>query len=188
MGQDKALMPFLGEPLISRLIRRLAHLADELLITTNNPQDYEFTGLRLVPDLIPGAGALGGLYTALASAAHPIAAVAACDLPFASPALFEFLYARLRDGDVDAVVPVSLEGLYEPFHAVYRREVCLPAVKTALDAGQHKLISWFPQVNVELIQPEIWRPLDPEGMAFINVNTPEEFKEAEEIAARIEGG
>ncbi len=83
-------------------------------------------------------------------------------------------------------MPVSPEGLYEPFHAVYRRETCLPAVKAALDAGQHKMISWFPRVKMELVQPETWRPLDPEGMAFINVNTPEEFKEAEEIASRME--
>ncbi len=96
MGQDKALMPFLGEPLISRLIRRLAPLADEIILTTNNPESYAFTGLRLVPDLIPGSGALGGLYTALSEATHAYAAVAACDLPFASPALFEFLYARIQ--------------------------------------------------------------------------------------------
>ncbi|RME08873.1 MAG: molybdopterin-guanine dinucleotide biosynthesis protein MobB, partial [Anaerolineae bacterium] len=64
MGQDKALMPFLGEPLVRRVLRRLRPLADELLITTNNPQDYPPLGVRLVPDVIPDRGALGGLLTA----------------------------------------------------------------------------------------------------------------------------
>lgn len=182
MGQDKGVMPFLGEPLVQRIIHRLAPLADEMLITTNHPEPYQFTDLPLIPDLLPGVGALAGLYTALASASHPYTAVVACDLPFASPAVFEFLYARLRSEGLDGVVPVSHEGLYEPFHAVYRTQTCLPAVKAALDEGQKKLISWFPRVKIELVKPEIWHPLDPEGLAFVNVNTPEEFLEAEQLA------
>ena len=42
MGQDKALLPFLGEPLIVRLIRRLSPIAEQMLITTNFPADYRF--------------------------------------------------------------------------------------------------------------------------------------------------
>ena len=84
MGEDKALKPFLGRPLIQRVIDRLTPIADELIVTTNRPAEYAFLNLRLVPDLKPGRGALGGLYTAIASAAHPLVAVVACDMPFAS--------------------------------------------------------------------------------------------------------
>ena len=89
MGQDKALMPFLGRPLIQRVIERLTPIADEVLVTTNNPEDYRFLGLPLFPDLKPARGALGGLYTALSSAACEAVAVVACDMPFASGALIE---------------------------------------------------------------------------------------------------
>src|SRR3970040_1082192 len=84
MGEDKALKPFLGRPLIQRLIERLSPVADELIVTSNRPEDYAFLDPRftLHTDLKPGRGALGGLYTALASAAHPIVAVIACDMPF----------------------------------------------------------------------------------------------------------
>ncbi len=87
MGQDKALLPFLGKPLIQRVIERVASLADELLVTTNRPEAYQFLDLPLFPDVIPGRGALGGLYTALSAASQPLVAVVACDMPFASPAL-----------------------------------------------------------------------------------------------------
>src|SRR5688572_32807648 len=87
MGEDKALKTFLGRPLIQRVIERLSPIADELIVTTNRPDDYAFLNLRLVPDLKPGRGALGGLYTAIASAAHPIVAVVACYMPFASSSL-----------------------------------------------------------------------------------------------------
>src|SRR6185369_4678742 len=89
MGEDKALKPFLGRPLIQRLVERLSPIADEMIVTTNRPEEYRFLGLRLTPDLKPGRGALGGLYTALASASQPHVAVVACDMPFASPTLLE---------------------------------------------------------------------------------------------------
>ena len=60
MGQDKALKLFLGRPLIQRVIERLQPIADELLVTTNHPEDYAFLNLPLFTDLKPGRGALGG--------------------------------------------------------------------------------------------------------------------------------
>ena len=89
MGEDKALKPFLGRPLIQRVIESLTPISDEMIVTTNRPAEYGFLNLRLIPDLKPGRGALGGLYTAIASASHPFVAVAACDMPFASKNFFE---------------------------------------------------------------------------------------------------
>jgi len=181
MGEDKALKLFLGRPLIQRVIERLAPIADEILVTTNCPDDYAFLGLRLVPDLVAGRGALGGLYTALASAASPIVAVAACDMPFASASLLEAATRLMVQEEADVVIARTNEG-YEPFHAVYRRAACVPAIQSAIQADQWKVIAWFPQVKVrELTMGEVTR-LDPSGLAFWNVNTPEEFAEAERLA------
>jgi molybdopterin-guanine dinucleotide biosynthesis protein A len=181
MGEDKALKPFLGRPLIQRVIERLAPIADELIVTSNRPEDYGFLNLRLFSDLKPDRGALGGLYTAIASAAHPIVAVVACDMPFASQTLIEGMSRLLVEYEADVVIAKSEEG-YEPLHAVYRRATCLPAIESALDADQWKVIAWFPQVKVHILAPEDIRHYDPSGLAFWNVNTPDEFAEAETIA------
>jgi molybdopterin-guanine dinucleotide biosynthesis protein A len=189
MGEDKALKPFLGRPLIQRVIERLSLIADELIVTTNSPEDYSFlntsTGsvhrLRLVSDLKPGRGALGGLYTAIASASHPIVAVVACDMPFASSALFEAANRILVEDEADVVIGKTDEG-YEPIHAIYRRETCLPAIESAIEADMWKVIAWFPQVKVRVLTPDEIKRYDPSGLAFWNVNTPEEFSKAEKIA------
>jgi len=181
MGQDKALLPFLGRPLIQRVVDRLSPIADETIVTTNRPDDYRFLGLPLYPDLKPGRGALGGLYTALASATFEIVAVVACDMPFASPSLLEAGYRLLIEEEADVVIPDSGEGL-EPLHAVYRRETCLPAIESAIKADQWRLISWFPQVRVRVLQPDEVKLYDPQGLAFWNLNTPEEFAEGEKTA------
>jgi len=191
MGEDKALKTFLGRPLIQRIVERLAPIADELIVTTNRPDDYTFLttstdSIRDVPlslraDLKPDRGALGGLYTAIASARQPIVAVVACDMPFASAALLEAANRLLVEERFDVVIPKSEEG-YEPLHAIYRRETCLPAIESAIDADQWKVIAWFPQVKVRVLTPEEIKRYDPSGLAFWNVNTPEEFVEAEKIA------
>ena len=181
MGEDKALKTFLGRPLIQRVTDRLTSIADELIVTTNRPENYAFLNLPLFPDLKPGRGALGGLYTAIASAKHPLVAVVACDMPFASANLLEAESSMLLEEDVDVVIPKSDEG-YEPLHAVYRRETCLPAIESAIEADQWKVIAWFPQVKVRVLTTDESKRYDLLGLAFWNVNTPEEFAEAEKIA------
>jgi molybdopterin-guanine dinucleotide biosynthesis protein A len=181
MGEDKALKTFLGRPLIQRVIERLTPIADELIVTTNRPEDYTFLGLRLVSDIKPGRGALGGLYTAIASASNPIVAVVACDMPFASAALVEAAGRLLVEEKADVVIAKTDEG-YEPIHAIYRRETCLPAIESAIEADMWKVIAWFPQVKVRVLTSDEIKRYDPPGLAFWNVNTPAEFEKAEKIA------
>lgn len=181
MGQDKALLPFLGQPLIVRVLNRVAYLADEVLVTTNRPEEYRFLGLPLSPDLRPGRGALGGLYTALSVASRPLVAVVACDLPFANGPLLAAELALLESTASDAVIPLS-EGGTEPFHALYRRATCLPAIETALQEDKWRVDSWFKDIRLYRMTPEEVRLSDPKGIAFSNVNTQEEFRQAEDLA------
>jgi len=181
MGEDKALKSFLGRPLIQRVIDRLMLIADELIVTTNRPAEYEFLNLRLVSDLRPGRGALGGLYTAITSATSPLVAVVACDMPFASPMFFEGARRLMVEEEADIVIGKTDEG-YEPIHALYRRETCLPAIESAIDADQWKAISWFSKVKVRTLTPDEVKAFDPSGLCFWNLNTPEEFIEAEKLA------
>jgi len=181
MGEDKALKTFLGRPLIQRVVERLTSIADEIIVTTNHPDNYRFLNLRLFSDIKPDRGAFGGLYTAIASATHPTVAVVACDMPFASATLIETMSRLLVDEEADVVIAKSEEG-YEPLHAIYRRETCLPAIESAIAADQWKVIAWFPQVKVRVLTSEEIKLSDPQGLAFWNVNTPEEFAQAEQIA------
>lgn len=182
MGQDKALLPFLGKPLIERVLQRVRPLADETLITTNTPAGYRYLKLPLVPDIIPDRGALGGLYTALHATRGDLVAVVACDMPFVSAKILAACAEVLRDNpDIDAAIPRSEYGL-EPLHAVYRRETCLPAVKAAIDADQWRMIAWHNQARIQELRAEKLHRLDPRGLAFMNVNTPEEFRHAESLA------
>ena len=181
MGQDKALLPFLGETLLVRVMKRVAPLGEEMFVTTNHPERFTDIRVPLVQDELPGMGALGGLYTALSAARYPVVMVVACDMPFVNPELLAEARERLIANEVDVLIPRTKEG-YEPFHAVYRRKTCLPAVHKALQAGERRLISWFPQVEVLTLSGDELLRYDPQGLSFWNVNTPDELRRAEELA------
>jgi molybdenum cofactor guanylyltransferase len=181
MGQDKALIPFLGQPLIERVIKRIGGLADELVINSNRPDAYAFLGLPIYTDIVPDRGALGGLYTALFIAQHSLVSVIACDMPFASPRLLSEERRILEASSADAVIPLTENGT-EPFHAIYRRDRCLPLVKAALDSDNWKVNSWFGEADLVLMPREEILKYDPLQLAFKNVNTPEELHEAEQMA------
>ena len=87
---------------------------------------------------------------------------------------------RMREGQ-DVVIAKSDEG-YEPLHAVYRRETCLPAIEASIDADQWRVIAWFPHVKVRVLTTDEIKQHAPSGLAFWNVNTPEEFSKAETIS------
>ncbi len=178
MGENKALKLFKGQPLVARMAERLSPLAQELLITTPVPEEYEFLGLTGVMDFKPGYGALSGLHTALMAAHQPLVAVLACDMPFIDPILLAVERDLLETEGVDVVLPSSPEGV-EPLHALYRRATCLPAVEAAIAADQRRLISWLGRVRVrEMPAIEVAR-YDPQFRSFINVNSPEDFQRAE---------
>ena len=178
MGQDKALMLFRGVPLIQYVMECLASIADEIIVTTNQPENYGFLGVPLFPDIRPGRGALGGLYTAFKSASCNLVAVVACDMPFASSAFFLAGTKLLSAHEADIVIPRTKYG-YEPLHALYRRDTCIHPIEEALDANKWKVISWFEKVNIHALTPEESTRYNPDGLTFLNLNTPEDFAKAE---------
>jgi molybdopterin-guanine dinucleotide biosynthesis protein A len=185
MGKDKALLPFLGIPLIKRLRDRFSDMGEELLVITNDFPGYRDLDVPLYKDLIPDRGALGGLYTALSISKNPIVVLIAADLPFASPALMAHLIKTLQASDADAAIPSTERGL-EPLHAVYRRNTSLPLVKGAIDQNLWRMNAWFDQAEILILSPEATRKVTSSEYTFLNLNTPEDLQNAEKLASSLD--
>jgi len=169
-GRPKGLLQIDGEPLAVRALRLFTdHLGGALLVA-DDPAPYASLGVRTVPDLLPGHGAPGGLHAALAAAATPWVFAAACDMPFLSRPGLALLAAR-RAGAL-AVVP-RWEGRYQPLHALWSREA-LARIARALQEGNPSLQELVTLVGARVVEAAEWRAFDPAGLAFENVNTPEE--------------
>lgn len=193
MGRSKATVPFLGEPLIWRGINRLLPLADEFIITTNEPENLDFLEdlvelgkIRLVTDEYDKRGALRGVYTAINAASNEYVALVACDMIFPSRNLISAELEALIEEGGDAAVPKTKHG-YEPFHAVYRRSSCLPIIHEATESGESRANGWFDKITVTEFDGRRVAQAEPRGGCFINVNTPEELADAQEriLAGKI---
>ncbi len=185
MGKDKALLPFLGIPLIKRLRDRFSDMGEELLVITNDFSGYQDLAVPLYKDIIPDHGALGGLYTALSISKNPLVGLIAADLPFASPALLAHLIKILLTSGADAAIPSTERGL-EPLHAVYRRDTSLPLVKGAIDQNLWRMNSWFDQAEILILTPEETRRVSSSKYTFLNLNTPEDLQKAEKLALNMD--
>ncbi len=176
-GVDKARLKLGGVSLIDRQLALLRHVARHLLIVANPPERYRDLGLRVVADVLPGHGALGGIYTAVASAPTEQTLVVACDLPFLTVAFLEYLARAGRE--VDVAIPRTEDG-YQPLCASYARRAS-DAIRRRLDHGLLKVTDVLADVRVREIGPEEVAGFDPGRMLFFNVNTPEDYARAKRL-------
>src|SRR3972149_11959699 len=176
MGKNKAFLEVNGERIIDRTKTLFLEIFDEVLLVTNSLPDYLDLNLRMVVDLFPGKGALGGIHTGLFHASNSHAFVAACDMPFLNKSLIKHL-ADLSPG-YDIVIPKTQDGL-QPLHAIYSRK-CLPFMEDLIREDNLKIIDFFHRVQKREVLTEEILPLDPMLTSFLNVNTPEDLARVKE--------
>ena len=180
-GGAKALLELGGRRIIERVIEAVAPAVGDLLIVTNTPEVYAFLGLRMVADVYPDHGSLGGIYSGLKAATGDAAFTVACDMPFLHRDVVRLVVERAGLGDV--VIPRVGDQL-ETLHAAYAKS-CLPHIEERLVAGRLKIVGFFDRVSVvEIPEAEVARYHDP-AIVFMNVNTPDELARAKVLAAHL---
>lgn len=187
MGGDKPLRPLAGQPMIKRVISRIAPQVERLAINANSdPAAYLEYGLPVLPDTIGGhLGPLAGVLTGMEWAAElpgvTHLASAAADTPFLPlnmVARFSALSGPERivlarsNGNRHPVVglwPVKLRGDLERWLRSGE------TMKVQAWAARHELVYCdFAQENDDAPDP------------FFNANTPEELAEAEAFFGRCD--
>jgi molybdopterin-guanine dinucleotide biosynthesis protein A len=173
-GKNKA-MEQLGEMrFIEHAVTSLRPFCDPVVAIVNEMAPYLDLGFTLFRDIIPNQGPLGGIYTALFFSFNDWVFVKATDMPFLVPELASMVI-EAREG-FDAVVP-RLGDYYEPLLALYNRR-CLPFIARQLTAqGERQIVRLYQKIKVRSIEEDEWRQVDPEGLSFRNVNTPQDLAE-----------
>jgi molybdenum cofactor guanylyltransferase len=174
MGRPKALLPFNGEPLIVCIVRALQHLFSDIVVVAAPEQELPQLPATLVRDEVPFQGPVGGIYYGLTAAGGEYCFVTSCDVAFLNFSLISNLLSQISDYDV--VVPYW-ENRFQPLHAVYRRSV-LPLLKEQLERGELRPIFLYDKVRTYKVGEEEIRRFDPEGLSFLNMNTPEDYQSA----------
>jgi molybdopterin-guanine dinucleotide biosynthesis protein A len=170
---DKGLMDFSGKPLIVWVLEILSPVVDELIISLSEGKKSEYleiinVNVKVVEDIYPNIGPLGGLLSSFSKASGDYIAVAPCDSPFIVPKFYPLLFELAKDHD--GAVP-KLGKYYEPLHAVYKRKSTYHAMKKAFKIGKLKPIDAYQYLNLTFASEKHLGLIDPNLTSFTNINT-----------------
>jgi len=190
-GLPKGLVELGGRRILDRVVDAVRAVTETPpLLVANAPEGSSWRpDLRTIPDVRPGCGSLGGIYTALVAGEGPVLCVA-WDMPFVTE---DFLRALVAGASgYDAYLPESgPKGLptgrgrrgVEPLCAVYGPG-CAPAIERRLARGELEAIGFHPDVKVGTLPLDRVRAFGDPDVLFFNVNRPEDLARAEDLWRR----
>jgi len=178
MGQDKAFLELSGRSLLEPVIDLFRSRFNMLLLAGDQAERFSEYDIPIVPDIYPGSS-LGGVHAGLCAAKTEKIFVSPCDLPFPNSALLDHVCSIAEVCDV--IVPVSPQG-YEPLFALYSKS-CLGPIRELLEKKMFRIIDLFSMVQTRFIQGEELASIAGIEQAFLNINTPAEYKRLTEVHA-----
>lgn len=173
-GLNKSDLVIGGRRIIDRQLDVLGHVAEHILVVSNDHHRFRCSGLQVCDDLVCDAGPLSGVHTALVRSPTVRTMVIACDLPFLTARFLRHLAARKTDAD--AVIPRNFIGR-QPLCAVYSR-TCLEPIRRMIALGDFRVSGLGDAVCVTELEPKEVASYDPDGMLLFNVNTPCDYTRA----------
>jgi len=172
MGSPKASLRFGSGTLLQHQIRRLAPLFSEVLVVAKEPPEAALGHARVLLDSTPKQASIYGLSRALEEAEDRVF-VLAVDLPMITPRVIGAIVEKGLATGAPAVVPEA-EGRLQPLAALWRRMV-LPAARARIARGDLSLQDLAREAGAEILTEAEWRPCDPSGNSFANLNTMEDY-------------
>jgi len=181
MGADKAHVQLAGRTLIERVLATVMPLFDDVMISGRD-NTVEIEGTRFIKDRHAGRGPVIGLCAAMQEARHPYLFAIACDMPFVTTGLIEFL-ALSPDG-YDVATPMR-GGRPEPLCARYSA-TCLRGLEQRIREGKRGLVSFIENTHglkVWRISEQELRKIDPDMRSFVDIDSADALAEAERVLA-----
>jgi molybdopterin-guanine dinucleotide biosynthesis protein A len=171
-GRVKSKIIIDGATIISRIISVLGDIFDELIIISNNPEEFSgFSFCKIVQDEIRGAGPLGGIHAAMKASSNNGVFIFAGDMPFLDRAIINKIADAYKESDCDALIPIIGENI-EPLHSVYRSSLA-ENLGSYLRSNQGFAVrDYIKTLNVMYLKLE---GSERTKIAFTNINSPSDI-------------
>lgn len=117
MNSNKALLKLDGLTLVEHIHAMMKSVFEKVVISTNNPEEYNFIDAEKITDLYPGFGPLAGIHSAVSKLNALKIFIVSTDLIFLQPSVIRFLIDYKTDEPI--VVPKAngkvhfMCGLYD---------------------------------------------------------------------------
>ncbi|HHX54073.1 MAG TPA: molybdenum cofactor guanylyltransferase [Clostridiales bacterium] len=174
MGFDKQMLKMQNKRIIDLLIPMLRTRFDDIMVSSRMPELYKLGEVRVIQDVFPDMGPLGGIHSALINAESRSVFTVACDMPFLELPYIDYMMSLLEGGEYDACVTLRKDRI-EPFHAFYCRSG-LPVLEEDLSQGKGSIFYYTRKIRTLMIREDDAAPFLPGWRAFTNLNTREEYE------------
>lgn len=168
MGEDKGLKLINGKPLIQLLIETIEVLNLDIKIVANN-EKYTCFGFPVIADKVKGKGPMGGIFTALCDAREDVLILSA-DTPLVSTEILNKLIRQKKESHISVI---RYNHKVQPLCGIY-------PVKFLMEIENNIKESKLKMMNLLNELPTHYVNETGENEAFLNVNTPEDFKFVEQ--------
>jgi molybdopterin-guanine dinucleotide biosynthesis protein A len=170
--EDKAILPFHGKMLIEHGLEVVKKVCDTVVIACRDEEQKErFKVLcDCVIDQRQGYGPLEGIYQGCAYLGSGHAFVLACDMPFVSGRVIDFLFESALGHS--AAIPAYPWGRFEPLHSVYDIDETRRACRETFKKEKRKIFNMIDLLpDVVFVSTDDIKTFDPHLKTFININT-----------------
>jgi molybdopterin-guanine dinucleotide biosynthesis protein A len=191
LGRNKVAEKVGNRSLLERVISCLAPLDSEIIVVTAEesiiPELTRLSTIKVVKDIFPGKGSLGGVFTGLTLSENIFNLVVAGDMPFLNLRLLKYLISLAEKDGADVVIPRVNDDILEPLHAVYSKK-CLPTMERLISENRLSILELFPLVKVRYVAEDELNALDANHLSFFNINTEADLRKGKELAGKEDCG
>ena len=192
MKRDKGLLDLSNEPMVCRVVEGVSNIVDEVLVVVGSAEQHgEYSDVlgdraEILTDIYGDGSPLVGAITGLQRARGEYALITACDMPFVSPEIVQWIFTEAKGHD--GATFEWPNGWIEPFLSVYHVEHSLRIAKELFEEKNLRLRMILRRLpDIRHIPIDSLRERDPKLLTLFDADTAEAIVEAEKILEKREG-
>ena len=189
MKSNKIFLEFNGEPLLKHVVRETSRISNHIiLVIGKHDKEEDYTNIlpktvEIIHDKTETKAALYGMITGFEAIKSEYAVVLAADTPFINSNIIKQLQIEVQGFDI--AIPTWPNGNIEPLYAVYNITTTLWVFRNAAKEVKVRIKEVINKLkHINDVPVERFTDLGENLNCFFNINTPEDFKNAEQILSK----
>ncbi|MDA3906781.1 MAG: molybdenum cofactor guanylyltransferase [Bacteroidales bacterium] len=173
-GENKAFLKIDDETFYDRTISLLRNIFEEIVVITNDPDDFPKDNIPKYQDIIKNIGPLGGIHTALSNAGEFDAIfIVAVDMPYLDEDTIRKITKNFLEQDIDILIPKIGDNI-EPLSAIYSIKILARLNEYLKATNNFSIRSFLKVVNTTFFELDATQD---NKKSFYNINSPLDYEE-----------
>ncbi len=183
MGENKSLMKLGGKTVIEYVYDLMKPLFGNIILSTNDPEEYSFLNIRMCEDIYPRLGPLSGIHSGLVNSSTQKNFILSCDMPLITAQMIKYLIdfktnkpitiAR-ADGYIQQLCGLYDKSCTESAEEILRTELSTEERNRDQKKRGCRVLTLVDKAGAEIIDAQIL-PFYSSGMYF-NMNKREDYE------------